>query len=77
MKKINFRLKNKLDEVFFIEPNDLGVGFLTNYFKKIIAYFKVAPFIYVIPFAFLVSLILYLLLGRFLIRLVTVLQYCY
>lgn len=75
MTEINLRLKKKLNEIFFIEPNDLGVDFLTFYFKKITIFLKTMPFIYVIPFAFLISLILYLLLGRLLIRLVTFLQY--
>ena len=75
MKKINFRMKQKLNEVFSIEPNDLGVNFLTFYFRKITAYFKVIPFVYIIPLTFLISLFLYLLLGKLLIRLVTILQY--
>jgi len=77
MKTINIRLKKKLNEVFFIESNDLGNDYLTIYFKKITAYFKVIPFAYVIPFAFLISIIMYFLLGRLLIRLVTILQYGY
>lgn len=75
MRKMDFRMKQKLNEVFFIEPNDLGVDFLTFYFKKITAYFKVIPFVYVIPFTFLISLFLYFLLGKLLLRLVTILQY--
>jgi len=75
MTEINLRLKKKLDEVFSIEPNDLGIDFITFYFKKITAYFKTIPFVYVIPFTFLISLVLYLLLGKLLIRLVTILQY--
>jgi len=77
MKTINIRLKKKLKEVFSTEPNDLGVNFLTIYFKKITAYFKIIPFIYVVPFTFLISIILYFLLGRLLVGLVTILQYGY
>lgn len=75
MKTINLRLKQKMDEVFSIEQNELGVGFLTNYFRKITAYLKIMPLIYIIPLTFLVSVALYFMLGRFLIKLVTVLQY--
>lgn len=75
MKEVNFRMKQKLNEVFSVEPNDLGVGFLTNYFRKITAYFKVIPFVYFIPLTFLISLILYFFLGKLLVRLVTILQY--
>lgn len=75
MRAINLRLKKKLNEVFFIEPNDLEVGFLTFYFRKITAYFKVIPFVYIIPFTFLMSVFLYFLFGKLLVRLVTILQY--
>ena len=75
MKKINIRLKKKLDEVFFVEPNDLGIDFLTYYFRKTTAYLKIVPFIYIIPFTFLISTLLYFILGKLLVRLVTMLQY--
>lgn len=72
---MNVRMKQKLNEVFFVEPNDLGAGFLTNSFRKITAYLKVVPFIFIIPISLFVSFFLYFVLGRFLIKLVTVLQY--
>lgn len=75
MNRINLRMKQKLNEVFFVEPNDLGAGFLTNYFRKFTAYLKIIPFIYIIPISLFVSFFLYFVLGRFLIKLVTVLQY--
>lgn len=77
MKEMNFRLKKKLNEVFSIEPNDLGINFLNFYFRKITASLKTIPFAYIVPFTFLISLILYLFLGKLLIRLVTILQYGY
>jgi len=67
MTEINLRLKKKLNEVFSIEPNDLGIDFITFYFKKITAYFKTIPFVYVIPFIFLISLFLFLFLVFFLL----------
>jgi len=72
---MNLRMKQKLNEVFSVEPNDLGVGFMTNYFRKITAYLKIMPFVYIIPVTFLASIFLYFVLGRFLIKLVTILQY--
>ena len=77
MREMNFRLKKKLNEVFSIEPNDLGINFLTFYFKKITSYLKTAPFIFVIPSTIMIALILYFLFGRLLVRLVTILQYGY
>jgi len=75
MNRMNLRLKQKLNEVFFVEPNDLGAGFLTNYFHRATADLKTMPFIYVIPISLLASIVMYFVLGRFLIKLVTVLQY--
>ncbi|EKE14256.1 MAG: hypothetical protein ACD_12C00603G0001 [uncultured bacterium] len=75
MRSVNLRLKRKMNEVFSIEPNELGVNFLTSYFKKLTAYLKVTPFVYIIPLTFIISIFLYFVLGRFLIKLVTVLQY--
>lgn len=75
MRSIDLRLKNKMDEVFSIVPNELGANFMTIYFKKITAYLKVAPFMYIIPLTFIMSIFLYFALGRFLIKLVTILQY--
>lgn len=75
MNKINYRMKQKMNEVFSIDQNDLGANYLTNNFRRITSYFKVMPFVYVIPITFLASVFLYFIFGRFLIKLVTVLQY--
>jgi len=75
MKDINFRMRQKMNEVFSIEPNDLGTSYLTTFFKKITSYLKTMPFIYVVPVTFLISIFMYFVFGRFLIKLVTVLQY--
>ncbi len=64
-----------MNEVFSIEPNDLGTSYLTTFFKKITSYLKTMPFIYVIPVTFLISIFMYFVFGKFLIKLVTVLQY--
>jgi hypothetical protein len=77
MTEINLRMKQKLNEVFSVEPNDLGINFLTFYFKKITFYLKTAPFIFVIPAAIIITLFLYFLLGKLLVGLVTILQYGY
>jgi len=75
MKSLNYRLKRKLNEVFVVEPNDLGIVFLTNWYKRITAYFKTAPFLIVIPLSFLVAIFLYLIFGYLVVRLVSLLQY--
>lgn len=77
MKNINYRMKQKMNEVFSIEPNNLGINLLTNYFRRIAFYLKNAPFIVIIPLMIILSIFLYFILGRQLIRLVTILQYGY
>lgn len=77
MTEINLRMKQKLNEVFSVEPSDLGINFLTFYFKKITSHLKTAPFIFVIPSAVIIALILYFLFGRLLVGLATILQYGY
>ncbi|MDH7476109.1 MAG: hypothetical protein QHH09_01400 [Microgenomates group bacterium] len=77
MKNINtpYHLKNKLNEVFFIEPNDLGWVFLTKFYKKITSYLKTAPFIIIIPLSFFFSFLFYLIFGKLLVKIVNLLQY--
>ncbi|MFN4212968.1 MAG: hypothetical protein ACK4FL_03355 [Microgenomates group bacterium] len=75
MKAINWRLKKKLNEVFFIEPNDLACPFLTNIYKVLTARFKTAPFIVVIPLSFIFTFIFYLIFGKLIVKVVSLLQY--
>jgi len=75
MKTINYRLQQKLEEVFFLEPNELGVSYLTSLYKKTTSYLKSLPFIVIIPLSLMAAVFIYLLLGRLIIKLVTLLQY--
>lgn len=75
MKTINWRLKKRLNEVFFIESNDLGLPFLTNVYKILTARFKIAPFIIIIPLSFIFTGLFYLIFGKLIVRIVSLLQY--
>ncbi|MCX7881098.1 MAG: hypothetical protein N2482_01120 [Patescibacteria group bacterium] len=75
MKTISLKLKKKVDEIFIVEPADLGLDFLTGFYKKTTRYFKVAPFVFIIPLCFLSAIFLYLIFGSLLIKLVSLLQY--
>jgi len=75
MKTANFYLKKKMKEVFIVEPNDLNIDFLTNFYKKATSYLKTTPFIIIIPFSFLAGLFIYLIFGYLIVRLTTLLQY--
>lgn len=76
VKSINYRLRTKLNEVYSVEPADLGVKSLTNLYKKTTSYFKTMPFVWVIPLSFILAFLLYFGSGRsLLIRIVSLLQY--
>ncbi|CAN5219359.1 hypothetical protein BH09PAT2_BH09PAT2_03330 [soil metagenome] len=69
------KLEQELQEIFSIKPNDLGNQHLTMVYKYITGPLKKMPFVYVIPMSFVVSFMLYALLGQFVVKLVSLLQY--
>lgn len=71
----HYKLRHKLEEVYGVSPNDLGNSRLTGIYKRITRFLKTMPFIYIIPFSFLMALSLYLLIGPLLVKLATYLQY--
>jgi len=75
MKTIDYRLKNKLNEVFLISPNDLGWKNLTDIYKQLTYYLKKLPFLIIVPLSFILVIISYIVLGKFLVILATILQY--
>ena len=68
-------VKQKLDEIFIVEPNNLGLVILTNIYKKLTGSLKIAPFVYLVPLSLLIVLLVYYLFGIYLVRLVSLLQY--
>lgn len=75
MNAIPYKLRHKLHEVFFIEPNDLGFYPMTVIYKVLTSYLKQMPFLFIIPLSLAGAIIMYLLLGTFLVKLVSLLQY--
>jgi len=75
MKSFNLKLKKSLNQVFLVEPNNLGFWPLTSIFKKTTKPLKTMPFIIIIPLAFFVAVLMYFTFGYLLIRLVSLLQY--
>jgi len=68
-------LKNVYRRMYFVTPNDLGNHTLNWLYKLLTRPIKTLPFLYFIPISLVSSIILYLLLGRFVIKLVSLLQY--
>ena len=74
-KNTSILLKKRLQEVMIVEPNDLGIPLLTRIYRKIIIFFKTAPFIFIIPLSIVAATGLVYLFGILAIRLVSLLQY--
>lgn len=75
MNTLNLRFKKKLNEVYFITPNNLGVDFLTHFYKRLTKPMKVMPFLYVIPLSFLFVILVYLIFGILTVKITSLLQY--
>jgi len=75
MKKGKKQLEQYLNELRVVEPNDLGIPFLNSIYRRINGFFKTAPFLFVIPLAFIGAGLLVFVFGYLAIRLVSLLQY--
>ena len=75
MKTFQYQLQQKLDEVYSVEPNDLGVDLLTFIYKKSTSYLKSLPFVIIIPLSLFIAVLVYLLIGRIAIKVTSLLQY--
>ncbi len=74
---VSEKLEKEFKEIFSLKPNDLGNKYLTVIYKYVTGPLKKMPFIYVIPTSFLFSILLYIILGHFVIKLVSLLQYAF
>ncbi len=68
------QFKKRVREVSLIEPNDLGIPWLTDSYRTVNRHLKHAPFLVVIPVSLALAMILALMFSLLLVRLVTVLQ---
>jgi len=67
--------RKKINEVFSLEPNNLGIEPLTGLYKKTTHYLKTMPFLVLIPASLISALTLYFIFDHILVRLVSLLQY--
>lgn len=70
--RILSQLLKKQKEIASPPPNRIGV--FTPLYRQIIIYFKVAPYRWLIPLAFILSLMFYFVFKNKLVSLVTMLQ---
>lgn len=75
MKKAEVKFFKKMDEVFFLEPNNLGSQTLTNFYHSMTSLLKRMPFMVILPLALLVALLFFLNFREMVVRIVTLLQY--
>jgi hypothetical protein len=75
MKSYSLRFRKQIGEVFVIQPNDLGNSFLNFLFKKSTAYLKRFPFLYILPATVIIVFFIYLILGKGIVTITSLLQY--
>jgi len=75
MKSYSLRFRKQIGEVFVIQPNDLGNSFLNFLFKKSTAYLKRFPFLYILPATVIIVFFIYLILGKGIVTITSILQY--
>jgi hypothetical protein len=75
MKSYSLRFRKQIGEVFVIQPNDLGNNFLNFLFKKSTAYLKRFPFLYLLPATVIIVFFIYLILGKGIVTITSLLQY--
>lgn len=75
MRTVELKLKRKLNEVFINEPSDLGLRPLTHLYKILTHPLKNIPFVLIVPLSFIFAVAMYVLFGKLIIKLVTLLQY--
>lgn len=73
--KVYSRLRKQFNDIYSVEPTDLGIPWLTKLYKKLSKYIKVFPFRVFVPLSAFFALLIYILFGLLVIRLVSVLQY--
>jgi hypothetical protein len=75
MKSYSLRFRKQIGEVFVIQPNDLGNSFLNFLFKKSTAYLKRFPFLYILPATVIIVFFIYLIFGKGIVTITSLLQY--
>ena len=68
-------IQEELQRILSVPPNDLGDKHLTMVYKFFTRPLKKMPFFYIIPLSLMGAVLMYLLLGPFVIKLVSILQY--
>jgi hypothetical protein len=69
------KLKQSLQDIYNIPPNDLYYRPVTRVYKLLTGRLKKMPFLYIVPLSFFVAAGLYLIFGQLVIKLVSLLQY--
>jgi hypothetical protein len=69
------RLREKLREVYSVEPTDLRFGPLNTLYKRATRRLKTMPFVAIVPLAFVLAALMYILFGHLIVKLASLLQY--
>lgn len=69
------KLEKKYNEIYSLTPNNLGSEKISKFYKYMTKPLKELPFVYIVPFSFMLAVIMYLVIGHLTISLATLLQY--
>ena len=69
------RVIDEFESIFFLAPNNLHSQRLNRYYKYLTKPLKSMPFYLIIPLSVLIAVLAYILLGRLIVHLVTLLQH--
>lgn len=72
---ISRRVSKQYQEIYIVQPNQLGDNRINLLYKIITRFLKKAPFIVIIPIAMMIVVLIYVLVGPLLVKLATLLQY--
>lgn len=71
------KLHKRVEDLYSIEPTDLGLPVLNMYYRRMNKYFKTAPFVVIVPITFIFAAGVVFLFGIAAVKLVSILQYAF
>lgn len=72
---IPHRVSKQYQEIYEVQPNQLGNNRIDLFYKITTRFFKKAPFIVIVPVVTLVVVLIYISIGPLLVKLASLLQY--
>ena len=75
MSIIPLRISKQYREIYTLQPNQLGNDRINTFYKRTTHFLKKSPFIVIVPLVVLTVILIYVLIGPYLVKLASLLQY--